>query len=52
MLATEKTPAPIQHAGEEKSNDIRRRLVAVEPHCIRTFTPSLAVIAKSAKTSG
>ncbi len=41
-------PAPVQHAGEPKSNDIRRRLLAVEPHCIRTFTPSAAVLAKSA----
>ena len=48
MPATLETPAPIQHAGEEKSNDIRRRLAAVEPHCIRTFTPSMAVLAKSA----
>ncbi|HUE71851.1 MAG TPA: aminotransferase class III-fold pyridoxal phosphate-dependent enzyme [Pirellulaceae bacterium] len=38
----------IQHAGEDASNDIRRRLAEVEPHCIRTFTPSLAVLAKSA----
>jgi 4-aminobutyrate aminotransferase-like enzyme len=38
----------IQHEGEEKSNDIRRRLAAVEPHCLRTFTPSMAVLAKSA----
>jgi 4-aminobutyrate aminotransferase-like enzyme len=38
----------IQHPGEEFSNDIRRRLAEVEPHCIRTFTPSLAVLAKSA----
>src|SRR5262245_10463532 len=45
---TLETPAPIQHAGEEKSNDIRARLAAVEPHCIRTFTPSMAVLAKSA----
>ncbi|HZN35684.1 MAG TPA: aminotransferase class III-fold pyridoxal phosphate-dependent enzyme, partial [Pirellulaceae bacterium] len=42
------TPTPIQHAGEDTSNDIRRRLAEVEPHCIRTFTPSLAVLAKSA----
>jgi 4-aminobutyrate aminotransferase-like enzyme len=48
MPATVETPAPIQHAGEEASNDIRRRLAEVEPHCIRTFTPSLAVLAKSA----
>ena len=38
----------IQHAGEDQSNDIRLRLSTVEPHCLRTFTPSLAVLAKSA----
>jgi 4-aminobutyrate aminotransferase-like enzyme len=42
------TPAPVQHPKEEASNAIRRRLAAVEPHCIRTFTPSMAVLAKSA----
>jgi 4-aminobutyrate aminotransferase-like enzyme len=42
------TPAPIQHAGESRSNDVRRRLAAVEPHSLRTYTPSLAVIARSA----
>lgn len=41
-------PATIEHAGEERSNDIRRRLAAVEPHCLRTYTPTLAVLAKSA----
>lgn len=41
-------PAPIQHRGEEVSNDIRRRLAFVEPHCIRTFTPSMAVLSRSA----
>ena len=39
---------PIQHAGEPLSNDIRSRLLKVEPHAIRTFTPSGAVLAKSA----
>ncbi len=48
MTATVETPTAIQHAGEEKSNEIRERLAVVEPHCIRTFTPSLAVLAKSA----
>src|SRR5437660_2227227 len=38
----------IEHPAEEKSNDIRRRLAAVEPLALRTFTPSLAVLAKSA----
>lgn len=41
------TPA-IQHPGESTSNEIRRRLQAVEPKALRTFTPSLAVLAKSA----
>jgi 4-aminobutyrate aminotransferase-like enzyme len=40
-------PPVIQHPGEGKSNEIRRRLAAVEPHAIRTFTPSLAVLARS-----
>lgn len=39
---------PIQHAGEPRSNDIRRRTLAVEPKCLRTYTPSLAVIERSA----
>lgn len=38
----------IEHPGEARSNEIRRRLAAVEPQSLRTFTPSLAVIAKSA----
>jgi 4-aminobutyrate aminotransferase-like enzyme len=38
----------IEHPAEEQSNDIRRRLAAVEPLALRTFTPSLAVLAKSA----
>lgn len=41
-------PPPIVHRGEESSNDVRRRLAAIEPHALRTFTPSLAVLAKSA----
>lgn len=40
-------PAPIEHPGEELSNDIRRRLAAVEPHALRTFTPSMAVVQRS-----
>src|SRR5437868_7956031 len=48
MPATPESPCPIQHPGEDASNDIRRRLAKVEPHCIRTFTPSMAVLAKSA----
>ncbi len=37
-----------EHAGEDRSNTVRRRLAAVEPRALRTFTPSLAVLAKSA----
>ena len=42
------SPTPIEHPAEEQSNEIRRRLAAVEPTALRTFTPSLAVLAKSA----
>ena len=37
----------IQHAGESQSNDVRRRLATVEPAAQRTYTPSLAVLARS-----
>jgi 4-aminobutyrate aminotransferase-like enzyme len=37
----------IQHAGEDASNDLRRRSAAVEPAAQRTYTPSLAVLARS-----
>ena len=48
-IATEiATPPAIQHRGEERSNEIRRRLAAVEPHALRTFTPSFAVLERSA----
>ncbi|MBX9789253.1 MAG: aminotransferase class III-fold pyridoxal phosphate-dependent enzyme [Pirellulales bacterium] len=40
--------ADIFHPGEERSNEIRRRLAAVEPRALRTYTPTLAVVAKSA----
>jgi 4-aminobutyrate aminotransferase-like enzyme len=42
------SPSLIEHPGEERSNSIRARLAVVEPHCIRTFTPSMAVLSKSA----
>src|SRR5687768_9153240 len=49
MATSEITETPtIQHRGEESSNDFRRRLAAIEPVCLRTFTPSLAVIERSA----
>lgn len=48
-MATElKTTTTIEHAGETQSNEIRRAIATVEPQCLRTFTPSLAVLARSA----
>ncbi len=41
-------PPTIEHAGESRSNALRERLATVEPRAQRTFTPSLAVIARSA----
>lgn len=46
--SSELAAGAIEHPGEELSNELRRRLLAVEPRSLRTFTPSLAVIAKSA----
>lgn len=37
----------IQHAGEAASNDFRRRAAIVAPAAQRTYTPSLAVLARS-----
>lgn len=42
------TPAPIVHPNEPQSNDVRRRIADAEPHALRTYTPSLAVLARSA----
>lgn len=39
---------PIQHRGEEKSNAVRATITHREPLALRTFTPSQAVLAKSA----
>ncbi|MEQ9409290.1 MAG: aspartate aminotransferase family protein [Fuerstiella sp.] len=38
----------IEFPGEEKSNAVRQTIGAAEPHSLRTFTPSQAVLAKSA----
>ena len=38
----------IEFAGEEQSNDIRKTVGDHEPHSLRTFTPSQAVLSKSA----
>ncbi len=49
MSITEKdTHQPIAHPGEPQSNAIRARLAAVEPPAQRTYTPSMAVLARSA----
>src|SRR5436309_398823 len=40
--------SPIQHANETSSNAIRATLAQVEPRSLRTYTPSQAVLAKSA----
>ncbi|MES2792667.1 MAG: aspartate aminotransferase family protein [Planctomycetota bacterium] len=39
---------PIQHRGEEKSNAVRATITQREPLALRTFTPTQAVLAKSA----
>src|SRR6187401_2555995 len=46
MATTEQTF--VQHPSEETSNDYRRRTVESEPLALRTYTPTLAIIAKSA----
>ena len=38
----------LEHEGEARSNAVRRRLSQVEPASLRTYTPSLAVLTKSA----
>src|SRR3954471_16959623 len=38
----------LHHAGEDRSNRDRDVAAAVEPRGLRTFTPSLAVLARSA----
>ncbi|MGD9644951.1 MAG: aminotransferase class III-fold pyridoxal phosphate-dependent enzyme [Pirellulales bacterium] len=48
MAQATELAADIFHPGEERSNEIRRRLAAVEPRALRTYTPTLAVVAKSA----
>ncbi|GMQ80093.1 MAG: 4-aminobutyrate--2-oxoglutarate transaminase [Planctomycetia bacterium] len=40
--------AAIAHCGEDASNAVRQRIAATEPLCQRTYTPSLAVLARSA----
>ena len=47
-MATDIKTAAIEHSGETQSNEVRRTIANVEPKCLRTFTPSMAVLAKSA----
>lgn len=47
MKTNPQQPPAIQHPGEDQSNDWRRRAADAIPAAQRTFTPSLAVIAKS-----
>src|ERR1700744_3944651 len=48
MHAEEVEFKTVQHRGEERSNDLRRRAAQVEPRGLRTYTPSLTVIDRSA----
>jgi 4-aminobutyrate aminotransferase-like enzyme len=47
MPSTPTASAAIQHTGEEQSNQLRSRLHDMEPLCLRTQTPSMAVISRS-----
>src|SRR6185437_4329294 len=40
--------APLHHSNETTSNTIRDRLVKYEPRALRTYTPTQAVLARSA----
>ena len=40
--------APLHHAGESRSNSIREQSARLEPKALRTYTPTQAVIARSA----
>jgi 4-aminobutyrate aminotransferase-like enzyme len=48
LMTAHSAVQPLQHPGEPLSNALRERLLAVEPHALRTFTPSGAVLARSA----
>ena len=41
-------PPPIRHANEPRSNAARESLAKLEPHALRTFTPTQAVLSHSA----
>lgn len=48
MPAHPHAPKPLEHAGEPASNATRSATARVEPRSLRTFTPTQAVLAKSA----
>ena len=48
MAIVNQSTTAIQHVGEARSNELRRRLAETEPLALRTYTPSMAMIAKSA----
>ena len=39
---------PLHHPDEPRSNPVRDGLVRIEPRALRTFTPTQAVLARSA----
>src|SRR6187549_1578412 len=41
-------PKPIEFPREDQSNAVRQTIATKEPYALRTFTPSQAVLAKSA----
>ncbi len=47
-VLTQQVSGAIAHDGEDLSNAVRQRIAACEPHGLRTYTPSLAVLARSA----
>src|ERR1044072_9336781 len=47
-MATVTDRTSIKHPGEEASNDYRRQTAKAEPLALRTFTPTMSIIAKSA----
>src|SRR5262245_27962198 len=49
MATLDRQSAPvIQHSGEDASNEVRRGAAQLEPVALRTYTPTLAVLARSA----
>ena len=48
MSTTSETKQAVQHPEEPSSNAVRAGIASHEPQSLRTYTPSLAVLAKSA----